>query len=136
MALVPFRALLIVLAASLTASPTPILPPQIPQKERDMHKAGSCFCSTIWSLRNENLGLFPLRHSTCPSRHGGAPGGGSLMAQEAKGLAHVMLWQRAAHRRGTEPQPCAGQSRSEEDEDHITEQVTWLAKPKDHPSYT
>lgn len=52
------------------------------------------------------------------------------MAQEAKGLAHVMLRQRAAQRRGTEPQPCAGQSSSEEDEDHITDRSLGWPNPR------
>ena len=76
-------------------------------------------------------------HSTLPqqlpSGHGGATGAGSLIEEEAEGLAHKMLWQSTALGRCVELQCSAGQNSSEEDEDHITKELICLAKPKDHP---
>ena len=77
-------------------------------------------------------------HSTPPqqllSGHGGAAGAGSLIEEEAEGLAHEMLWQSTALCRCVELQCCAGQNSSEEDEDHITKEFICLAGPKDQPS--
>lgn len=124
LALASFRGLLIVLAASLTVSPTSILPEQPPRKKKKRKEiyTKQAFVFVQWS------GCSAMRtraykprgssrggaHSTLPqqlpSGHGGATGAGSLIEEEAEGLAHKMLWQSTALGRCVELQCSAGQT--------------------------